>query len=143
MNRKTAIIMIMGRTVPAVVMTMMTMATTAIMRGNAATATCMTMTIIIMKDAATTTCMSWGMETPAAYTAEEIGRLLAELEHEDEYGLVLRAKGMVSAGNGTWVYFDYVPGECDIREGRPDVTGRICVIGSKLAEDNLKKLFSR
>ena len=87
--------------------------------------------------------MSWGMETPAAYTAEEIGRLLAELEHEDEYGLVLRAKGMVSAGNGTWVYFDYVPGECDIREGRPDVTGRICVIGSKLAEDNLKKLFSR
>lgn len=86
---------------------------------------------------------SWGMETPAAYTAEEIGRLLAELEHEDEYGLVLRAKGMVSASNGTWVYFDYVPGECDIREGRPDVTGRICVIGSKLAEDNLKKLFSR
>lgn len=58
MNRKTAIIMIMGRTVPAVVMTMMTMATTAIMRGNAATATCMTMTIIIMKNAATTTCMT-------------------------------------------------------------------------------------
>ena len=86
---------------------------------------------------------SWGMETPAAYTAEEIGRLLKELEHEDEYGLVLRAKGMVSAGDGTWVYFDYVPGECDIREGRPDVTGRICVIGSKLAEENLKKLFSR
>lgn len=86
---------------------------------------------------------SWGMETPAAYTAEEIGRLLAELEHEDEYGLVLRAKGMVPAGDGTWVYFDYVPGECDIREGKPDVTGRICVIGSKLAEDNLKKLFAR
>ncbi len=86
---------------------------------------------------------SWGMETPAAYTAEEIGRLLAELEHEDEYGLVLRAKGMVPAGDSTWVYFDYVPGECDIREGKPDVTGRICVIGSKLAEDNLKKLFAR
>lgn len=87
--------------------------------------------------------MSWGIETPSAYTAEEIGRLLEELEHEDEYGLVLRAKGMVPAGDGTWVYFDYVPGECDIREGRPDVTGRICVIGSKLAEDNLKKLFAR
>lgn len=86
---------------------------------------------------------SWGIETPSAYTAEEIGRLLEELEHEDEYGLVLRAKGMVPAGDGTWVYFDYVPGECDIREGRPDVTGRICVIGSKLAEDNLKKLFAR
>ncbi len=86
---------------------------------------------------------SWGMETPAAYTAEEVGRLLKELEREDEYGLVLRAKGMVSAGDGTWVYFDYVPGECDIREGRPDVTGRICVIGSRLAEENLKKLFAR
>ena len=86
---------------------------------------------------------SWGMETPAAYTAEEIGRLLEELEHEDEYGLVLRAKGMVPAGDGTWVYFDYVPGECDIREGKPDVTGRICVIGSKLAEEKLEKLFAR
>jgi G3E family GTPase len=86
---------------------------------------------------------SWGMETPAAYTEEEIQKLLEELEQEKEYGFVLRAKGMVPSGNGSWVYFDYVPGECDIREGKPDVTGKICVIGSKLVEDNLKKLFQK
>ena len=86
---------------------------------------------------------SWGLETPASYTAEEIRKLLEELGREDEYGFVLRAKGMVPAGNGTWVYFDYVPGECDIREGKPDVTGKICVIGSKLAEDKLQKLFEK
>lgn len=86
---------------------------------------------------------SWGMETPASYTAEEVDRLLQELEKESEYGLVLRAKGMVPAGDGTWVYFDYVPGECDIREGKPDVTGKICVIGSKLEEEKLKKLFHK
>lgn len=86
---------------------------------------------------------SWGMETPSVYTAEEIGQLLQNLEQESEFGFVLRAKGMVPSGNGTWVYFDYVPGECDIREGRPDVTGKICVIGSKLKEDRLKKLFAK
>lgn len=86
---------------------------------------------------------SWGMETPSVYTAEEIGQLLQNLEQESEFGFVLRAKGMVPSGNGTWVYFDYVPGECDIREGRPDVTGKICVIGSKLNEDRLKKLFGK
>ena len=84
---------------------------------------------------------SWGIETPAVYSSEEIKHLLEELEKESEYGFVLRAKGMVPSDNGTWVYFDYVPGECDIREGRPDVTGKICVIGSKLKEENLKKLF--
>ena len=86
---------------------------------------------------------SWGMETPAVYTAEEIEKLLGELEKEGEYGLVLRAKGMVPAGDGSWVYFDYVPGECDVREGKPDVTGKVCVIGSRLAEDNLEKLFQK
>ncbi len=86
---------------------------------------------------------SWGIETPALYTAEEIEKLLEELEHEEEYGFVLRAKGMVPAGNGTWIYFDYVPGECDIREGKPDVTGKICVIGSKLVEEKLQKLFEK
>ena len=69
--------------------------------------------------------------------------LMEELGREDEYGFVLRAKGMVPAGSGSWVYFDYVPGECDIREGKPDVTGKICVIGSKLAEDKLQKLFEK
>lgn len=86
---------------------------------------------------------SWGMETPAVYTEAEVAGLLQELENEKAYGFVLRAKGMVPAGDGTWVYFDYVPGESDIRAGKPDVTGKICVIGSKLKEDNLEKLFQR
>lgn len=86
---------------------------------------------------------SWGLETPAVYSAEQIKYLLGELEKEEEYGFVLRAKGMVPAGGGAWVYFDYVPGECDIREGNPDVTGKICVIGSKLKEEKLKTLFER
>ena len=86
---------------------------------------------------------SWGMESPACYSAAEVKKLLEQLEQENEYGFVLRAKGMVPAGDGTWVYFDYVPGECDIREGKPDVTGKICVIGSKLQEENLKTLFAK
>lgn len=86
---------------------------------------------------------SWGFETPASYTKEEIESCLAALEKEEEYGFVLRAKGMVPAGDGTWVYFDYVPGECDVREGRADVTGKICVIGSKLKEEALDRLFRK
>ena len=86
---------------------------------------------------------SWGMETPASYTQDEIAKRLQELDKEDEYGIVLRAKGMVPAGDGTWVYFDYVPEECDIRAGKPDVTGKICVIGSKLNEEKLAALFQK
>ncbi len=86
---------------------------------------------------------SWGMETPAAYSKEEIAHILEELENEGEYGFVLRAKGMVPGKEGGWVYFDYVPDESNVREGKPDVTGKFCVIGSKLKEDNLKKLFDR
>lgn len=84
---------------------------------------------------------SWGVEGPAAYTKEEIESILEELDRESEYGFILRAKGMVPAGDGTWVYFDYVPGESNVREGQADVTGKICVIGSKLKEENLAKLF--
>ena len=86
---------------------------------------------------------SWGFETPASYTREEIAACLTALEEEELYGVVLRAKGMVPAGDGTWVYFDYVPGESDVREGKADVTGKICVIGSGLKEDALAKLFGR
>ncbi len=86
---------------------------------------------------------SWGLETPAQYTAEEINAILEALEDESEYGMILRAKGMVPSADGTWIYFDYVPGETDVRAGKPDVTGKLCVIGSKLNEDNLKKLFSK
>ena len=86
---------------------------------------------------------SWGIETPLSYTRSDIEERLKKLEQEEEYGIVLRAKGMVSAGDGTWVYFDYVPEDCDIRNGRPDVTGKICVIGSKLNEEKLAALFQK
>ncbi len=86
---------------------------------------------------------SWGMETPAAYTKEEIAHILEELDHEEEYGLVLRAKGMVPASDGGWIYFDYVPEESNVRDGKPDVTGKFCVIGSKLREDKLAELFRK
>ena len=86
---------------------------------------------------------SWGMETPTAYSKAEIQHILDQLEKEEEYGIVLRAKGMVPDLEGGWVYFDYVPGESNVREGKPDVTGKFCVIGSKLKEENLKKLFAK
>lgn len=86
---------------------------------------------------------SWGMETPADYAQSEIEYILSELENEEKYGFVLRAKGMVAAENGSWIYFDYVPGESNVRIGNPDVTGKFCVIGSKLNEENLKKLFEK
>ena len=84
---------------------------------------------------------SWGLETPAKFSAEEISGILEAFEEEDKYGMILRAKGMVPAENGTWIYFDYVPGEVDVREGKPDVTGKLCVIGANLQEENLQKLF--
>ena len=83
---------------------------------------------------------SWGRETARAYTAEEITDILTALENESEYGMVLRAKGVV-AGKDGWIHFDYVPGTPDVRGGGASVTGRICVIGSKINEVNLAKLF--
>lgn len=84
---------------------------------------------------------SWGRETPAVYSAEKISEILKALDG-GTYGMILRAKGMVPADNGTWVYFDYVPGESDIREGKPQVTGKVCVIGSGLLENKLEELFA-
>lgn len=86
---------------------------------------------------------SWGMETPAVYSREEIEHILAELDREEIYGMVLRAKGMVPSAVGGWIYFDYVPEESNIRSGKPDVTGKFCVIGSQLKEDKLAELFRR
>ena len=86
---------------------------------------------------------SWGLETPAVYTKEEIEHILGELDKDEEYGMVLRAKGMVPAADGGWIYFDYVPEESNVRSGKPDVTGKFCVIGSKLKEDKLAELFSK
>ena len=84
--------------------------------------------------------MSWGRETARSYTAAQIEKILAALENESEYGMVLRAKGFVPGESG-WIYFDYVPGTPDVRGGSAAVTGRICVIGSALNEENLEKLF--
>ena len=85
---------------------------------------------------------SWGKETTKKYTKEGIHEILEALSnHNDEYGMVLRAKGMVEGEDGQWIYFDMVPGEADVREGAPEYTGRICVIGSKMNEANLVRLF--
>ncbi len=86
---------------------------------------------------------SWGFETPTAYTQTELEHILEELENEKEYGSILRAKGMVSAGDGTWLNFDYVPGESNVRTGAAEVTGKICVIGAQLNEEHLKTLFAK
>lgn len=83
---------------------------------------------------------SWGKESPVKYTKEKIESILTALD-SGEYGVVLRAKGMVPAEDGTWIYYDYVPGERDVRTGKPEVTGKICVIGSKLDEHKLEELF--
>ena len=86
--------------------------------------------------------MSWGEETHKKYTPDEIASILKALENEEVYGIILRAKGYVANANGgSWIHFDYVPGCPDIREGGAMVTGRVCVIGSKLQEDAVKELF--
>ncbi|MBO5555860.1 MAG: GTP-binding protein [Oscillospiraceae bacterium] len=85
---------------------------------------------------------SWGMETPRKFSEEELRRILGALENQETYGVVLRAKGIVDASDGQWLYFDYVPGEVDLRRGGAAVTGRFCVIGSKLNEQALKELFN-
>ena len=85
--------------------------------------------------------VSWGIETPRKFSETELRAILDALQDEAKYGIVLRAKGIVDASDGEWIYFDYVPGETDIRRGGAAVTGRFCVIGSKLNEQALKELF--
>ena len=84
---------------------------------------------------------SWGKETAKKFTKEELIASLKSIEDEEVYGTVLRAKGIVAGENGWW-HFDYVPGEADVREGSAGVTGRLCVIGCKLNEEKLEKLFN-
>ena len=84
---------------------------------------------------------SWGRETIKKYTRENLEKILETLSETEEYGVILRAKGMLPAEDGTWIYFDMVPEETEIREGAPEYTGRLCVIGSKLKEDKLAELF--
>ncbi len=84
---------------------------------------------------------SVGIETPKKFTKEKIEKALEALEDKDEYGFILRAKGIVEAEDGQWIHFDYVPGEPDVRTGASGVTGRLCVIGSEIDRDKILKLF--
>ena len=84
---------------------------------------------------------SWGRETIKKYSREDLEKILEILSHSEEYGVILRAKGMLPAEDGTWIYFDMVPEETEIRQGAPEYTGRLCVIGSKLKEEKLAELF--
>lgn len=84
---------------------------------------------------------SWGKETPHKFTKDGIETILKTLCDAEDYGVILRAKGMVPAEDGTWIYFDMVPGEYEIREGQPDYTGRLCVIGTDVDEAGLETLF--
>ena len=84
---------------------------------------------------------SWGRETVKKFSKKEITAILETLEDSDKYGMILRAKGMVECPCGKWIYFDYVPGEPDVREGSPEAIGKLCVIGSKINEDAISALF--
>lgn len=84
---------------------------------------------------------SWGTETPRPYTVEAITSALEALADEEKFGVVLRAKGIVAGEDGQWIHFDYIPDMPDVRHGSAETTGRLCVIGSNLNEDAIKKLF--
>ena len=84
---------------------------------------------------------SWGRETIKKYSKEQIEKILETLSTSEEYGMILRAKGMVPSEEGAWIHFDMVPEETEIREGAADFTGRLCVIGSELKEDRIAELF--
>ncbi len=85
---------------------------------------------------------SWGKETPHVYTKDEVNTILEALTETQDYGVILRAKGMVNGTDGKWIYFDAVPGEYEVREGSADYTGRLCVIGQNLDEEKLEVLFN-
>ena len=84
---------------------------------------------------------SWGVETPHKYEEANMKEILEKLANNEEFGIILRAKGMVEGTNGQWIYFDLVPGEYELRAGSPDYTGKLCVIGTKLKEEKLKELI--
>ncbi len=84
---------------------------------------------------------SWGKETPHKYNEDKLREILDTLADTEKYGVILRAKGIVPSDTGEWLYFDLVPGEFEVRKGKADITGKLCVIGSKLKEDDLAELF--
>ena len=84
---------------------------------------------------------SWGKETPHKYSEEQLREILTRLSDDDECGIILRAKGILPCTDGTWLHFDMVPEEFEVRHGEADYTGRLCVIGSHLNEEELAKVF--
>ncbi|MCI9137731.1 MAG: GTP-binding protein, partial [Lachnospiraceae bacterium] len=84
---------------------------------------------------------SWGKETPHVFAKETIEHALKVFCETEDYGTILRAKGMVPAEDGTWIYFDMVDGEYELRTGEADYTGRLCVIGTDIQEEKLEELF--
>ena len=84
---------------------------------------------------------SWGTETHHKYTDDEVQEVLERMANSQAFGMVLRAKGMIQATDGTWIYFDLVPGEYEIRKGEPEVTGRLCVIGTELKTEEIERAF--
>ena len=84
---------------------------------------------------------SWGAESAKKFTKEEITAALEALADEEKYGIILRAKGIVPAADGSWIHYDYIPGTPDVRTGSAGVTGRLCVIGSKINEKAISELF--
>ncbi|MBQ3061417.1 MAG: GTP-binding protein [Lachnospiraceae bacterium] len=84
---------------------------------------------------------SWGTETVKVFNKDELEKVLEVLSESDEYGVILRSKGIVKEENGGWLQFDLVPGEYELRDSQADVTGKLCVIGTKLNEEEIKRLF--
>ena len=84
---------------------------------------------------------SFGVETTKKFTMDELCELLEAFAEDDTYGTVLRAKGIVEATDGTWIHFDYVPGEPDVRAGKAGIIGRLCVIGAGIDNEKIKELF--
>ena len=85
---------------------------------------------------------SVGIETTKKFTEAEIADILKRLDTPEEFGTILRAKGIVAATEGQWIHFDHVPEESEVRRGSADVIGKICVIGSKINEEQIKALFA-
>ena len=85
---------------------------------------------------------SWGVETANKFDVSNIEAILNALSNEEQYGMILRAKGILDSNDGEWIYFDYIPGAIDIRHGKADVIGKLCVIGSNINKENIKNLFN-
>ena len=84
---------------------------------------------------------SWGIETPHKFAKETIENAMKTFAESEEYGVIIRSKGMVESPDGTWIYFDFVDGEYELREGEPEYTGRLVVIGAELKEHEIEELF--